>query len=524
MELQEYELARQDNGRFELRREPLRVRWAFDGLILSDGHVARCAFECSMRAVDEPSERRMLQEVLLDGKRSVTADDVTTHFDRTLRASVARALEAKPVTEALSDAGRVIVLDVLKSAAHRVGFSCGVEILPPFHLELESPSLQEQRLRDVQRSLSERQATGQIEHLQRSAELLKQFQAIRQSSPELSSGQVLQQITPADRGSMLQALLLASSRQDSATNLWAVAGPYLVRIDARVAPPKTELIPLPPTLGPLRSVEPATVDGERVLLVGARGGFMRVRPGSPTEPALYSDPQIKSDLGFNGVAYWGKTNGFVGCHGDAGVVRWNADGVDEPHSRTGRDALRSSFPSAGSNASPRNLCILDADRIIFSFGNTLIGMDAAGTTYPIASASSAEVVAIVPEERHVVVVHEDGTVCSIDRTRLEVASKQRTGTRLVAAGALPWLGSTRLLLASADGPIQCVGLDDPLLTQYASVHGGSRVVTGSTDLVAAVSSDRQRLILWNTWDGKQPLTEIYVTGITRHRVADVAFA
>jgi len=33
-----------------------------------------------------------------------------------------------------------------------------------------------------------------------------------------------------------------------------------VRIDARVQPPKTELTPLPPTLGPARSVQPADVD------------------------------------------------------------------------------------------------------------------------------------------------------------------------------------------------------------------------------------------------------------------------
>jgi hypothetical protein len=49
------------------------------------------------------------------------------------------------------------------------------------------------------------------------------------------------------------------------------------------------------------------------------------------------------------------------------------------------------------------------------------------------------------------------------------------------------------------------------------------VVTGSADLVAGVSADRQRLILWNTWEGRQPLTEVYLTGITKHRVADVEF-
>ena len=41
-----------------------------------------------------------------------------------------------------------------------------------------------------------------------------------------------------------------------------------MKVDPHATPPKTELIPLPPTLGPLRSVRPAEIDGRPVLLVG----------------------------------------------------------------------------------------------------------------------------------------------------------------------------------------------------------------------------------------------------------------
>jgi hypothetical protein len=80
------------------------------------------------------------------------------------------------------------------------------------------------------------------------------------------------------------------------------------------------------------------------------------------------------------------------------------------------------------------------------------------------------------------------------------------------------------LLAGEDGSIDCVGGDDPLVTQYVSPHRAPRVVAGSSDLVAAVSADRQRLVLWNSWDGRKPLAELYLAGLARHRVADVAFA
>ena len=239
---------------------------------------------------------------------------------------------------------------------------------------------------------------------------------------------------------------------------------------------------------------------------------------------MYVDPQISSPLGFSRVIYWGEQQGFIACHGDAGIVRWLVSNTAEPHSRLSCARLCESYPGAGSEPKPRNLQILSTDRVVFSFGNTLLGIDSDENTFSIPTGSQAEIVAIVPENKQIIVAHEDGMICAIDRSTLEITCKQRTGSRVVAAGGLPWLGSTRLLLAGEDGSIQCVGVDDPLVTQYASVHRGPRVVAGSENCVAAVSADRQRLILWNTWDGRQPVAEIYVTGLTRHRVADVDFA
>jgi hypothetical protein len=427
------------------------------------------------------------------------------------------------VADLLTDARRDAILQSLRDAAHRLAFACGLELLAPFHLEIESPSFQQARLRDVQRGLAERHAAGQIEHFQRAAELLKQFNAIRQSAPELSAGQVLERISPSDRGSVLQALLLGSAQQDRATCLWAVAGPTLVRIDTASKPAKTQIIPLPPILGPLRSVQGSSVKGERVLVIGARSGFMVVRPDDPSRPEIFHDPELTSELGFSRVVYWAETETFVACHGDAGIVRWGLNETAAPRFTLRPDRLRASCPVSGP-AGPRNLHVLGPTRIVFSIGAKLIGMDASQDTFDIPTASDAEIVGIVPDDLRLLVAHEDGTVCAIDRGTLEITCKQRTGSRIRAAGALPWLGSTRLLLSSdADAAVRCVGLDDPLVTHYASTHGGARVVAGSADVVAALSSDRQRLVLWNTWDGREPAAEIHLTGLTRHRAADVAF-
>jgi hypothetical protein len=50
-----------------------------------------------------------------------------------------------------------------------------------------------------------------------------------------------------------------------------------------------------------------------------------------------------------------------------------------------------------------------------------------------------------------------------------------------------------------------------------------KILAAAADWVVAVSADRQRLVLWNTWEGRKPATEVSVSAVARHRVADVDF-
>ena len=536
MPLLENELARRENGRIHLRPQPLRVRWSLSGLVTADGHDVRCQFSCSVRGLPDDLERRMLGEVLLHDRPAAAERDVAEHFLPALRSAATKVAEATKGAELLDEAGRAKLIDALKAAAQPVAFACGVEVLPPFSVDVESPSLQEQRLRAMQRSVAEQQAAGQLEHFQRAAELLKQFQSLRQGAPDLSAGHVLQQVSPTDRGAMLQTLLLAASKEAGGRVLLAVAGPYLVRIDVPEdsSSPKTQLTPLPPTLGPLRSVQGADMDGRRMVLVGARSGFLLVGRDSPDEPTAYADPGIDSQLGFSGVVYLPESDQFCGCHGDGGIVFWQRGKPDAPVRvvRTreltgGTGAPPPPLPSSGSAAvraaSPRNVQAIDGRSVLFSLGASLMVLSPDGSPTPLAPQSHAEIAAILPGGPRLYAVHEDGTVCVIDRATQQITCTEHRGVRVNAAGTLPWIGGERLLLAGEEGPIYCAGFDDPLVTQYVSPHRGPRVVAGSHRHVAAVSADRQRLILWNSWDGRKPVTEVYLAGVARHRIADVDF-
>ena len=176
----------------------------------------------------------------------------------------------------------------------------------------------------MQRTIAERKAADRVGHFQRAAELLQQWEAFCATSPSLAPGALMDQLNPSDRGAMLETLLMASAKQATQPDLWAVAGPYLVRIDCKGDSPKPLLIPLPPTAGPLRSVN--HLDGR--VLVGAHNGVFVIDPAAADQPQTYLDPEITSEHGFTRVTFG--PGGVWACHRDGGVVGWSDGQFDRP--------------------------------------------------------------------------------------------------------------------------------------------------------------------------------------------------
>ena len=302
-----------------------------------------------------------------------------------------------------------------------------------------------------------------------------------------------------------------------------------MKIDPRATPPKLELVKLPETLGPLRSVQPALIEGIHVLLVGARAGVMVLNPEKMESAQLYVDPEIQSQMGFSRAIAW--RQGIWACHGDAGIVGWDLGNFSHPKMVLRPAKLApASIPTHSSQSiemskpgSPRNLEVIDDDRLMFSIGPRLLTLHSDGRIAALPIESEQDVQAILPDGRNIFVIREDGSVATHDPVTLAVSAEERRGGKINTAVVLPWLGTVRLLLAADDGPIHCLGTEDQLVTQYCSAHRGLKIVAAAADWIVAVSADRQRLILWNTWDGRKPAVEVSVAAIAKHRVADVDF-
>ncbi len=540
MALKDNELGRRAAGATELRPEAMPVRWVFADLPSADAHSLDCRFGCSLRIADNPADRSMFAEVFLAGRDSATTEQITDHFVRPLRAALAALAAQSNAADAVAMPQSPKWIAALTKAAQPLAFASGLELLPPFQLDVESPTLQRQRIEEIARTRAAERTAGQLQHLEHATCLLKQFHALRQSAPDLPVGKLLEQIGPADRGTTLEALLLASSGQGTAANLWAVAGAFLVKIDPRSAPPGTKIVELPTTLGPLRSVQPGLIDGQKMLLIGARSGVMAVSPENPAEQRLWAHPGIDSALGFNRVVC--SDRWIWASHGDAGIVGWKLAEMAVPaatfaerattaepqpgdwHASIVRASLspRVGTAPAPRAAGPRNLQLLHQSRLIYSVGNQLI-VRAGESRIALPAHSPTDIIAIVPSPRMMVGVHQDGTIVLTDRVSGQIADVRRRGAWLSAAGAMPWLGDMRLLLACDEGAIDCVGPDDAMVSEYLGPYRSMKIVCGAADSVAGVSSDRQRIVFWHAWEGRKPTAELHLTSLVRHRIADIEF-
>ena len=489
----------------EISTRPSRLRWSIGEVVTKDGHRILLAFTCSVAIVDEPAERNLMAEVC-SSRNAITAAAVISHFLPSLQSAASDWAARETAEVLLSPDARAGWTATLKTAANEVAFSCGLEVLAPFDTEVSSPTLQRERLERMQRIAAERRSADRVGHFARAAELLKHWESLKSSVPSVTPGKLLEQVNPADRGLMLDTLLMAGAGNHtgrSMPDLWAVSGQSLVRVDLKTESPQPQVIPLPAEPGPLRSITPA----QGKLLIGARSGVMMVDPSNLRVTTVYLQPTLTSEHGFTSVCAIGDR--IWACHRVGGLVGWRIGDVQQP------DVV---FTPEQLGGEPKNLTAAG----LFGVGAKLCRLSPALKIESVIDIGSP-IVAILSVDGQFIIAGENGSLTLVDEHTLEKLNDIQTTGRLTGAALLPWLSSSRLLLNRADGAIDCIGLEDQLLTQFNSGQTGMRAATACGGKIAAMSSDRQRVLLWNPWDGRKTAGEIYLAGITRHRVADLAF-
>ena len=286
------EVARRGHGRTEVRAEPLRTRLRLSDLPTADSHLIHLTFSCSVQALDQPVERQMLDRDLPRHPAGRDRRRGDGSLPPALRGAAPRG-RAQPVehwtdrrgagaslVEALlrrGEAGRV----QLRRRAGRAVRRCRSKAR-------RSSARSSNRCSESSPSAA---PPGRSSTSQRAAELLKQFQSLREAAPGLSPGQVLDQVNPADRGidarDAADGVGVAGGQQP----LWAVAGPNLVRIDPRSSRRQAATSSrCRPTSARCAACRPARSTAPRAA--GRRqSGVMFVDPARPSDGAALRRPR-----------------------------------------------------------------------------------------------------------------------------------------------------------------------------------------------------------------------------------------
>jgi hypothetical protein len=502
-------VASRQGGALLIVDETFRARLSLPETDAVGGQTVALRVECGIRACDAEADRQMLAETLLPSGDTLLLSSVEQHLATALTQAVKKPLSEADAAALVENASSIE--PVVQKALDGAAFGCGMEIVPPISVVATSPSIERQKKLDAVKARQEEVAKLQQAAFGRATDLAKQVESLKASGAKLSA--VLAASSGVDRGEILRAAFLTCA--DSNATLRIAAGSFLVTVDATkpFAEPKSLSVA---SLGAIRSLRNATLDGVPSLLVGTRGGVCAVDLNAGNVSAQYPLTGISSEFGFNAACVLPESRQVVATHAQLGAVTWNLDTPgEEPTSQS---------PGTAEYAGGRAVVAIDGRRAAFAAGGTVCILDEHGNVRPVAGSDGATILALVPwDELRLLAVREDGFIDVLDASTLDRLDRIRRGTRPTSASTIECLGANRLLLAGDEGPVIMCGIDDEAITQLGSTISGWRDVAAHNGRIAAVTSDRQRVVIWNAWEPSKPFAEVHVSATVRHRVADVTF-
>jgi len=392
------------------------------------------------------------------------------------------------------------VAEALKIAARKPLFAAGLELDGEPVVRLGSAEWQRRRVEEAADA-------ARLAAAEREGELLRRFEDIRRQNPDVPAGALLMGLPAGERVDALRALLKAAGgRQKS--RLFAVAGDSLFEIDAggdQVLP-----VRLSGELGPLRSVRTIRHKGAAHLLVGARDGVYLVDPSAPESAETFDAEVEGSPFGFSHLAYDEAAGVIYATHADVGLVCWQID--------LGTQTVLGQSEFNGQ--APRQIDAL-GPQVHVAAGGQLWRVGPDFKPRLLQGLGGEPVALLVGTERELLVIRPSGSVAAIARADGRVTEVNGKGDVASIGAGLPWLGEMRLILGDGFGTsLVQIGPHDDVKMALHDSQGPFKAVAAAPDVVAAVSSDRNRLLCWRPWE-ERPFADLHTISRMRSRLADV---
>ncbi len=415
----------------------------------------------------------------------------------------------------------------LQKATQRQLFGFGIELVGPIHVSATSPAFEE---REALREAADaaKAADGHAESL------AVAFEELRRRHPNVPPGKLLSGLPKEEQRPTLLKLFKAEVERDHA-RLFVAAGTALYSLDDGDI---TVFAAAAGGLGPIRRLACADISGRPVIACGCRDGVTLQPADAPDAPGVIASglpADSMSGRGFGGVDLLPSDAGtwLWMSHAGRGVEALLLRGVTAPMPPLRRRA----WTAADLAGEPRSvLALTDSRAIVLDSGEVWLASGEDGDATSLANEADTPAVALLSRPspfQGPLALREDG---AIDRAVLDdgapvaaaltfrEALKPATDDRtVIAARAAAWLGDVRIAACLKDGRVTLSGIDDDVLIEYKSSYSGFVEVAASAGRIAALTADRDRLVVWRLDRPDAPEHDVFLTSTTRSRAADLIF-
>ncbi len=441
------------------------IRCDFSDVPSRDGVIVKLTVGARVCVGASPADRVLLAERFLNaGQVRFSHADAERFFQTETAASMAAIVGAYDSADLVGDAVPAELVQRVVGAWQRTAFAAGLEIVPPITIAARAPEF------DRQRRLAE------------SKRVAADMAELRQTAGR--------DIWPA-------AFAAAASGASGQQLCIAVGGDVLL-VDPSDA--SKIVVHSSAQIGGLRSVRSV---GRR-LLVGGRAGVEVLADGVRTTCVFDN----QTEFGFNAATVLPGIGQILATHAQHGLVRWSSSG----------ELLER--PPEESQAESRALVPIDDDSGLFAVGGELWQVDR--EVRRVLDGGARIDAIILLHAGRVVLGRSDGTLDVLDSHSFDRVGRVRLESKLTALSSIEVLGTRRLVVACERGDLLVISPDDSDVLRLPG-GGGSRDVAASGGQIAAISADRQRVMIWNAWEPARPAREIHVAATYRKRATDLCF-
>lgn len=523
-----------------VRVTPIDVSLTVDDLTSKEGYACRAEVGLRLRLVVERGDLVAFQESVLGSRRVVQCKRLVEHLTATVREGLSNFAAGQDAAVLMDARGAGPAATTITQAIEALCFASGLVLDAAPTVRFDSDSFRrvhqaEQRAtvrraeHEAARQVDDALHKARAEHLEQLGSTLTRLRELAAQSPQTPLPDLIRTFSEKQRGELYEALF-ASEKPASRTKwIVVVAAEELLFFDPAdlTAPARRFRIDGP--AGQARSVRQATLDGTKVLLVGASTGvyIWPIDASTPSETLLVPGaPRVRG--GFNAAAV--VEDRIVATHSELGIGQWPVGCVLGTHPGAVRPKdvpYKSLFPTMTQSAKAVRDVEAFGDRLYCSIDDRIIawsGGSESAQPANIFTGSRTSITALCPTDAGLYAGNSDGDVLCWSTGNDTEPELIHRGARRAAESI--WVveshGVRRLLFTDTSPQVHAKVLGDSFVCHYEAGGQTLRRVEVTDDLIAATNDLRDRLILWSPARPNRPSAILPIGAMTGRSVQDVA--